>query len=190
MTLPPTHHDFPYVGVLHAICAAVSRHFGGVYTEPISAKIWEARRPVDDPSMVMCFGRRHETFARRELEQSLSQSEHFYGVAQTLTILLHYYYTEGLWLDGWTACGILARVLHPLGLMSPTGYKHRPAGKVAVLGPPKDDIDKNERYNLVWVAAFYDVMAEGVTSWPGALNFDELVSRGSSSVEGSPRLLC
>lgn len=177
MTLPPTHRDFPYVGLLHAICAAVSRHFGGVYTEPISPKIWEGRKPVPDPSMVMCFGRRHELFARQALETSLSRSEHFYGVAQTMAVLLHYYYAEGLWLEGWTTGALLVRMLHPLGLMSPTGYRPRPGGKLAVLGPPTDDIDRNERYNLVWVAAFYDVMVEGTTSWPGALNFDELVGR-------------
>jgi len=173
MTLPPTHKDFPYVGLLHAICAATSRYFGGVYTEPSTENIWRSRERPDDPNMIPCFGRRHEAFARRAVETSISNGEDLFPCTQALAILLHHYYCEARWMDGWITEGILCRLLAPLGVTNQPQLL--PSGKMNILPPPKDAIERQERVNLVWVAVICDLIMESSSGWPGALNFNELV---------------
>jgi hypothetical protein len=188
MTLPPTHKDFPYVGLLHAICAATSRYFGGVYTEPSTENIWRSREKPADPNMIPCFGRRHETFARRAIENSISNGEDLFPCTQALAILLHHYYCEARWLDGWVAEGILCRLLTPLGVTNQPQLQAAP-GKAAILSPPKDAIERQERVNIVWVAVICDLIMESSSGWPGALNFNDLVSwwRGARFRPPGPR---
>lgn len=73
--------------------------------------------------------------------------------------------------------GTLCRLLVPLGVMkcvNPSALA--PPGKIALLPPPKDDVERDERYNLVWTAAILDISMESSSGLPGALNFEEIVS--------------
>ncbi len=75
------------------------------------------------------------------------------------------------------AHGMLCRILVPLGVMkSLDPALLGPPGKMTLLPPPKDDVERSERQNLVWIAAVYDISMESSSGWPGALNMDEIVS--------------
>ncbi len=90
MTLPPLHHNFPFVGLLHAICAAVPRYYGGdIFVEPVTCN-WDSMPKPEDPRTVRDFGRRHEAFARQAIDRSISEGKHLFACAQALAVLMHH----------------------------------------------------------------------------------------------------
>ncbi len=181
MTLPPTHHDFPFVAILHAMCAATARYVGGVYNEEIKVNAsWQAPDIPDEPRMIMDFGKRHAAIAKEIVERNLTKGQNLYPCAQALAVLMHHFYSEARWLDGWMAAGSLARLIVPLGLtqeeVKTKSDKKFRFPKATLLNPPSDDVDKHERRNLVWYTVIMDLSLECSSGWPGALVFEELVS--------------
>jgi hypothetical protein len=180
MTLPPTHHDFPFPAILHAMCASTARYVGGVYNETIALDLsFQAPDRPDDPRLIPDFGRRHAGLAKEIIERNLANGQNIYPCAQALAVLMHHFYSEARWLDGWMGAGSLARLLVPLGLtqvVPNTDSARLRFPKSALLNHPVDDVEKHERRNLVWCAAIMDVGLECSSGWPGALLFDEVVS--------------
>ncbi len=48
--------------------------------------------------------------------------------------------------------------------------------KPSLLGDWKDDIEREERRNLLWIAISYDVTSSAVGGWAGTIMLDEVVS--------------
>ena len=135
-------------------------------------------------------GIRHLILARRAIEKDMLQGRRLYQAAQAASILMIYYYSEARWLDGWTNGGFLFRLIIPLGLLfssshttmeeSPRCKYSRPMQKLALLPPPNDDVEREERRALLWSAIIWDVYLGAASGLPGNLPINEIVSHCES----------
>lgn len=177
MALPPTHHNFPHQAILHSICASTARYSARVYTVPPESEPWKrSNEYVENPAAEPDFGMRHALYAERLVRDCIDRASDLYEATQATVLLAHHYHTYSKWLHAWVTTGFLNRLLVPLGLCDGNRRVVSMLSKPSLLGDWKDDIEREERRNLLWIAISYDVTSSAVGGWAGTIMLDEVVS--------------
>ncbi len=175
MSLPPFHPDFPNIATLHAICASTARYVGEVDNGPIDDNSLKGNSRAGNPRFVPGFVARHAALAKEAIDHNLAEVKNIYETAQALCILMHHHHVEGLLLEGWLTTGSLARLLNPLGITHESYSTDLRPAMGLLLPPPKDDIEKHERRNLLWCAVLLDIRMESIGNWSGSISVDDIV---------------
>ncbi|KAL7416360.1 hypothetical protein BDY24DRAFT_412551 [Mrakia frigida] len=143
-----------------------------------------AKPNVTTPGLDGDFGQVHATWAQLYIDQAKDRPFYYLEATQALVILLAYYHQQALFFKVWTIIGLATRLAVPLGLDAPFDDR-RPSAKSAqphldgrtrdfVLKPPKDDIERIERQNLLWIIFSFDTYASNTTGWQGAMQVENM----------------
>ncbi|GAA5888673.1 hypothetical protein JCM6882_009044 [Rhodosporidiobolus microsporus] len=164
MLLPPTSAGFPHKGLLHMMCSLaammVSEDF--FMTEE---RYWPSHQKPTEY---------HATMAKMALDSSIHSGERLFQVAQTVTLLCFWAYTNARFVELWLYCGQATRILTPLGLnhlRNADDIQTNPAFfKPHLLLPTSDPDELNERAMTFYFAMMSDRFASGSTGWATSLD--------------------
>lgn len=89
----------------------------------------------------------------RYVEQGKSNAAEWYPIVQALVLLQQYSHQSAKWVQGWTAMSLGSRLAIPLGLNARphSAQAGTNPNRDSLMEPPKNDIDRQERVNLLWL---------------------------------------
>ncbi|RXK41931.1 hypothetical protein M231_00652 [Tremella mesenterica] len=194
LTLPPTHPDFPHPALLHAICAVAARYTAAVKVCSVAEMIERvnnegmsalARGPsshetVQEIARDPCFGERHSKFAFAAMAKDAHKQSgrKVMEIVQAQTLLSLYCQQNAKWVDGWTLFSVVGRATVPLGLQHDHIDDFQESRIItAVLPPPTEDWDREERRVLMAIAFAHDTLASCSSGWPAQICLDEVTTR-------------
>ncbi|KAL7420837.1 hypothetical protein Q5752_004790 [Cryptotrichosporon argae] len=194
LRLPPTHADWPHLALLHAICACSARYTAAVYTLPPDETVRRAhdetagRRArargvtADDAAAAhVCFSDRHAAYAELETRLAECSGRRWVEIAQAQVLLAHWCQQQARWVDGWQLIGRSSRLVAPLGILSERTYRGRLL--TAVVPPPTEPWDREERRRLMTYIMIGDSIVSASSGWSNAIQLDELMAHLPGSTE-------
>ncbi|WVQ86138.1 hypothetical protein IAT38_008306 [Cryptococcus sp. DSM 104549] len=187
LALPPTHPDFPHRALLHAICAAASRYSAAVSVRSVADGIklateqaQQAKGKGFDPDIASetCFSDRNAMYAFEFIKYNHVNARGLFDILQAIIILGHWSQSNSRWMDGWVMIGAGTRLAICLGLLGEAN-DNEPSAQLrrSVLGPPKDDVEREERRAAMYYMLCYDVTTSASSGWASTLPVDELTTR-------------
>ncbi|WWC92412.1 uncharacterized protein L201_007369 [Kwoniella dendrophila CBS 6074] len=188
LALPPTHTDFPHVALLHAICASAARYTAAVKCRSVAESVektnQDAKRangkglPYDDPADETCFSERNARYAFAAMRYEHVSGRGLLDLLQAMCIMGHWGQANAKWIEGWIIVGAGGRLSICLGLMDhqPDDFG-MPALRQSILGPPKDDAEREERRAVMYYVMVYDAISAASSGWPNTLPVDEITAR-------------
>lgn len=180
LALPPTHSNFPHPALLHAICSLTSSwieptsdYLSNQYNDP---KLDEGRvafmvRKVTLKVDGMPFSLRQAAFGKDAIQDGLNTGNRLFDVVRAMIILSRVFIDDTRMLECWTYCGLVARMILPLGLNVRSAELSL---KSVMLPPPVDALEREERRIVVWMAMYHDTVASAASGWGSSLSLDEL----------------
>ncbi|GAA5866403.1 hypothetical protein JCM8547_000767, partial [Rhodosporidiobolus lusitaniae] len=162
MLLPPTSQGFPHKGLLHMMCAMSAMMVGEEFFG--GEKYWPAGQTASEY---------HASRAKLALDSAINNGERLFQVAQTITLLCCWSYTNARFVELWLYCGQATRILTPLGLNHlRSGDDKAPLSgfKPYLLPPTTDPEELRERAMCFYLAFMADRFASGSTGWASGLD--------------------
>ncbi|BEI93175.1 uncharacterized protein CcaverHIS019_0508030 [Cutaneotrichosporon cavernicola] len=180
LNLPPTHSNFPHPALLHAICSLTAS-----WIEPTPDNITSFFPSVDyDKDKIafmiqtvttkvdgMPFSLRQAAFGKDAIQDGLNTGNRLFDVVRAMIILSRVFIDDTRMLECWTYCGLVARMILPLGLNVRSAELSL---KSVMLPPPVGAIEREERRIVVWMAMYHDTVASAASGWGSSLSLDEL----------------
>jgi hypothetical protein len=180
LALPPTHSNFPHPALLHSICSLtatwieptpdnLASHFPAADYDKgkIEFMIQRATSKVDG----MPFSLRQAAFGKDAIQDGLNTGNRLFDVVRAMIILSRVFIDDTRMLECWTYCGLVARMILPLGLNVRSAELSL---KSVMLPPPVDALEREERRIVVWMAMYHDTVASAASGWGSSLSLDEL----------------
>ncbi|GMK55398.1 hypothetical protein CspeluHIS016_0204540 [Cutaneotrichosporon spelunceum] len=180
LNLPPTHSNFPHPALLHAICSLtaawiepttddLASHFppADYDKDKIAFMVQTATTKVDG----MPFSLRQAAFGKDAIQDGLNTGNRLFDVVRAMIILSRVFIDDTRMLECWTYCGLVARMILPLGLNVRSAELSL---KSVMLPPPVDALEREERRIVVWMAMYHDTVASAASGWGSSLSLDEL----------------
>ncbi|WVR06053.1 hypothetical protein IAU60_003081 [Kwoniella sp. DSM 27419] len=160
--LPPTSEDFPFPGLLHAICASAANYTAWVNNLPPHLLEEAVQRHLSlgiDLSNIEDFGLAQAHLAHQDIDLFTSAcvmggGGHMLQVAQTCILIGDVYFSKGFPMKGWIMAAQPARIMAVLEL----GNRHptREMYKEPLLKAPINDLEREQRLITLWMAFTID----------------------------------
>ncbi|GAA5832376.1 hypothetical protein JCM11251_006427 [Rhodosporidiobolus azoricus] len=164
LLLPPTSAGFPHKGLLHMMCALAAMMVSEDFFAAEERYWFPHERPTEY----------HATMGKMALDSSIHSGERLFQVAQTVTLLCFWAYSNARFVELWLYCGQATRILTPLGLnhlRSGEDVTQNPAFfKPHLLPPTSDPEELRERAMTFYFALMSDRFASGSTGWATSLD--------------------
>ncbi|WWD15819.1 hypothetical protein CI109_100243 [Kwoniella shandongensis] len=185
MALPPTHSNFPHPALIHAVCtAAASWCSPSVYEKSALDKYYSSTgdaASLNGGKNPLSFGLRQANYAKVAVREGLDTGNRLFDVVRAMIILSRVYIDDTRMLECWAYCGLVARMILPLGLNVRSAELSL---KSVMLPPPADALEREERRAATWMAFYHDTIASSASGWGTSMALDELtVALPVSAVE-------
>ncbi|WVQ85870.1 hypothetical protein IAT38_008038 [Cryptococcus sp. DSM 104549] len=187
LALPPTHAEFPHRALIHAICAAASMYTAAVYVRSVFEGLKTATAGSErakgkgldwNATDESCFSERNALYAKQFIKFKHINSRSMFDLLHTMLVLSQWSQSNSRWTDGWMMIGTATRLAVCLGLLdhdTPPG--HGPQIQRAILGPPKDDLEREERRAAMYYLLAFDATMSASSGWTSTLPVDEMSAR-------------
>lgn len=119
----------------------------------------------------MPFSLRQAAFGKDAIQDGLNTGNRLFDVVRAMIILSRVFIDDTRMLECWTYCGLVARMILPLGLNVRSAELSL---KSVMLPPPVDALEREERRVVVWMAMYHDTIASAASGWGSSLSLDEL----------------
>ncbi|KAK8866110.1 hypothetical protein IAR55_001261 [Kwoniella newhampshirensis] len=177
--LPPTSPDFPFPGLLHAICAAASVHTAWVNNlAPHLLEVAVQQHVLSglDLTSIEDFGLAQAATAGRTVDLVASicmmgGGQLIFQLAQTCIILADVYFSKGFPLKGWMYGSQPSRLLNLLDI---SNRHEKKTHKEPILSPPVNSQEREERLVTVWMAYVLDAGFAANSSFAPSMCFAEI----------------
>ncbi|EKC99114.1 hypothetical protein A1Q2_06518 [Trichosporon asahii var. asahii CBS 8904] len=179
VALPPAHPDFPFSGLLHAICAAAAPHTAvATSIPPQQLEGVRQRHIASGIDLENC-----EDFATAQTEAAercirhktgacmLGSGPFIFDVTRANMILSLTYLNKGIALRSWIMSAAPVRLIHALEI---TNRNLRTGGKPPIMGAPATDREREERLATIWLTYMYDVGFAVNACWTPIFNIDTI----------------
>ncbi|WVQ82757.1 hypothetical protein IAT38_004889 [Cryptococcus sp. DSM 104549] len=178
--LPPTSLNFPFPGLLHAICAAAAPHTAWVNNlspHQVEAAVQHHMSAGLDLTSIEDFGLAQAELANRTVDLVTSAcvmggGELIFQVAQTCILLSDVYFAKGFPLKGWLIGGQPSRLIASIELLN-RQPRSKPT-KEPLMAPAKNSMEREERIITVWMAFVMDAGFSMNSSWAPSMNLDDI----------------
>ncbi|RXK38329.1 hypothetical protein M231_04371 [Tremella mesenterica] len=174
LALPPTHSNFPHAALIHAICAASAAWCTpSVYERSsyVQDSTWMAGTEKGGGRAGMSFQMRQAAFAKEAVQDGLNTGNRLFDVVRAMIILSRVFIDDTRMLECWAYCGLVARMILPLGLNVRSAELSL---KSVMLPPPGDALEREERRAAIWMAFYHDTIASSASGWGTSISLDEL----------------
>ncbi|WWC99861.1 hypothetical protein V866_006770 [Kwoniella sp. B9012] len=178
--LPPSSPDFPFPGLLHAICASAATYTAWVNNLAPHLLEEAVQRHLAlglDLETIDDFGLAQAHLGSKAVDITTSvcimgSGALIFQLTQTCILLADVYYQKGFPMKGWMIGGQPARLLSVLELCNrqPKSNSH----KEPLLGPPESDKEREERLITSWMAFVVDAGFTINSSWAPAMALTEM----------------
>ncbi|GAA5983894.1 hypothetical protein JCM11641_006413 [Rhodosporidiobolus odoratus] len=162
LLLPPTSPNFPHVGLLHLICGLAALMVSDDFF--LGEDKYNGVKPTEY----------HAACGKAALDKSITSGEKLFQVAQTVTLLCFWAYTNARFVELWLYCGQATRILTPLGLNHLRTAGDNDANpshfKPFLLPPTSDPAVLYERSMAFHFAFLADRFSSGNTGWATSLD--------------------
>ncbi|KAG8694242.1 hypothetical protein FRC08_008608, partial [Ceratobasidium sp. 394] len=158
---PPSSPRFPFVGLLHSICAAAALHspFVAVATPPPSAR-WPTDPIFEEKTHILgnrTLGFDEESFllAKYECMDFAKKGEYLLEITQACIISCWWAFSCGRWFDVWMMSSLAMRLCVALGLNLCDSIRQPLPDKMReklLVGPPRSHVEVEQRRNIFWLA--------------------------------------
>lgn len=179
VALPPAHPDFPFAGLLHAICAAAAPHTAvATNVPPHQIEGLRQRHIATGADLESC-----EDFATAQMEAAertvrhktgacmLGSGSFIFDVTRANMILAICYLNKGVALRSWIMSATPVRLIHALEI---TNRNLRTGGKPPIMGAPATDREREERLATIWLTYMYDVGFAVNACWTPIFSLDTI----------------
>lgn len=179
VALPPAHPDFPFSGLLHAICAAAAPHTAvATSIPPQQLEGVRQRHIASGIDLENC-----EDFATAQIEAAercirhktgacmLGSGPFIFDVTRANMILSITYLNKGIALRSWIMSAAPVRLIHALEI---TNRNLRTGGKPPIMGAPATDREREERLATIWLTYMYDVGFALNACWTPIFNIETI----------------
>lgn len=177
LSLPPNHPDYPYLGTLHAICAAASHLTAStdVKRKPprplkqaeLSSLLQENERydPYDTGSLA--FRDYHARIASEIISVSMAHTHPLYSVLEATLILQYHWMHEARIAKAWVYPGITASLSNYLAL-----NERRPPERAARMTA----VEMRDADMAYWIGFASDKLACSMSSWPSSYREEDITA--------------
>ncbi|WWD17684.1 hypothetical protein CI109_102125 [Kwoniella shandongensis] len=177
--LPPTSPDFPYPGLLHAICASASAHTAWVNNlapHLLEVAVQQHILAGLDMTSIEDFGLAQAAAAARSVDLVASicmmgGGSLIFQLAQTAILLSDVYFHKGFPLKGWMFGSQPARLINLLDIWNRQPKKSH---KEPIMPPPVSSQEREERLVTVWMAYLNDAGYAANSTYAPSMNFSEI----------------
>lgn len=182
VALPPAHPDFPFSGLLHAICAAAAPHTAvATSIPPQQLEGVRQRHIASGVDLENC-----EDFATAQTEAAercirhktgacmLGSGPFIFDVTRANMILSLTYLNKGIALRSWIMSATPVRLIHALEI---TNRNLRTGGKPPIMGAPATDREREERLATIWLTYMYDVGFAVNACWTPIFTLDTIYNQ-------------
>ncbi|KAE8542809.1 hypothetical protein D1P53_000872 [Cryptococcus gattii VGV] len=177
--LPPTSDNFPFPGLLHAICAAASSHTAWVNNlspHQIDAAVQRHIIAGMDLTGIEDFGLAQAEMANRSVDLVASAcvmggGDLIFQVTQTCILLNEVYICKGFPLKGWLLGGHAARLTNTLQL---SDRNLRKSYKEPLLPRPQNAREREERLATLWMAFINDAGFTSNSTWVPSMSLADI----------------
>ncbi|KAG7529314.1 hypothetical protein FFLO_05742 [Filobasidium floriforme] len=177
LSLPPNHPDYPYLGTLHAICAAASHLTAstGIKRQPprplnqaeLSNVVTETEvyNPYDTGSLA--FRDHHARLATAILQVSLAHTHPLYSVLEASIVLQYHWMHEAFLAKAWITPGITNSLSAYLAL-----NERRPPERAAKMTA----VEMRDADMVFWIGFCNEKMACAMSSWPSSYREEDITA--------------
>ncbi|AFR98322.1 hypothetical protein C343_06299 [Cryptococcus neoformans C23] len=177
--LPPTSDNFPFPGLLHAICATASSHTAWVNNlspHQIEAAVQKHVITGMDLTSIEDFGLAQAEMANRSVDLVASAcvmggGDLIFQVTQTCVLLSDIYFCKGFPLKGWLLGGQPARLINTLQL---SDRNPRKSYKEPLLSRPRSSREREERLATLWMAFINDSGFACNSTWVPSMSIADI----------------
>ncbi|EUC67625.1 fungal specific transcription factor domain protein [Rhizoctonia solani AG-3 Rhs1AP] len=157
----PSSPRFPFIPLLHSICAAAAAHSPHVTVAPLpdlrkypSEDIFQDKTRVDQGRALM-FDEQHFLLSKYQCMTAAREGVNLLGVIQACVINAWWAFSCARWFDVWAMNSLAMRMCIALGLNFADSL-HKPlpdkTREKLLIGPPSSHIDVELRRNAFWLA--------------------------------------
>ncbi|KAL1406004.1 hypothetical protein Q8F55_007687 [Vanrija albida] len=179
LKLPPTSDDFPFPGLLHAICAAAAPHTPWTTTlQPEELEATRMRHIALGLDLESCedFAMAQAEAAERCIRHStvmcvMGPGAFIFDVLRAHLVLSNVYFTKNMPLRSWITAGTPGRLIKALELIN---RNPRKSDKGTLMPDCTSDRDREERYATVWMAYLTESTLSVNSAWSQSLEVDEI----------------
>ncbi|TYJ52723.1 hypothetical protein B9479_006657 [Cryptococcus floricola] len=186
--LPPSSPEFPFPGLLHAICAAASVHTAWVnnlaphQVEPAVQRIMNLDQ---DLTKIEDFGVAQAERANRCIDMvasacAMGGGELMFQLTQTCIILSEVYMSKGFPLKGWMLGGHSPRLINALEL---NNKNRRKFYKPPLLAKAKSPREREERLATLWMAFIADASFATNSTWMPSMMLGDIAAHLPTSID-------
>ncbi|GAA5990139.1 hypothetical protein JCM11641_001068, partial [Rhodosporidiobolus odoratus] len=197
LLLPPSHKGYPLEGLLHAVCATAGLMVGEGMLEGEWIRYWEDEGQGGGRGREG-FSRWHAMKAEALIDPSFTAGRHLLQVVQTAALCTFCAYTSARFTAIWSLSvrasrlAIVCNLNHlrpPRSSSSSYTSQHaaaqanegtrgngRRAKEPAILPPPKDQEEYNERARVFWAVFGSDRMTAAATDWAPTISEEDVTS--------------
>ncbi|KAH7338148.1 hypothetical protein B0J17DRAFT_660986 [Rhizoctonia solani] len=179
----PSSPRFPFIPLLHSICAAAAVHSPHVTVAPLpdlskypSEDIFQEKTRVDQGRQLM-FDEQHFLLCKYQCMTAAREGVNLLGVIQACVVNSWWAFSCARWLDVWSMNSLAMRMCVALGLnfadslYNPLSDKTR---EKFLVGPPTSHIDVELRRNAFWLAYCLERYHLFSGPWAFDLNDDDI----------------
>ncbi|WVQ77010.1 hypothetical protein IAR50_006689 [Cryptococcus sp. DSM 104548] len=186
--LPPSSPDFPFPGLLHAICASASVHTAWVNNlapHQVEDAVQRIMNSDQDLTKIEDFGVAQAERSNRCIDMvasacAMGGGDLMFQLTQTCIILSEVYMCKGFPLKGWMLGGQPARLINSLELSNKNPRKFY---KAPMLAPPKTPREREERLATLWMAFIADASFASNSTWTPSMMLSDIATNLPTSME-------
>jgi hypothetical protein len=177
--LPPTHPDFPFPGLLHAICSAAAPHTAWIHNprpeevEEMSMRAIEQGLDLEDgQDFALAQAEAAERCIRHTTTMCMmGTGKYMFDLSRAQMILSVVYFNRGMGLRSWLTSGGPVRLVKALEILN---RNTRKADKPALIGDPTYDYEREERRATVWLSYLQETGFAANSNWAPNFDLDEI----------------
>ncbi|KAF8747557.1 Fungal specific transcription factor domain, partial [Rhizoctonia solani] len=179
----PSSPRFPFIPLLHSICAVAAVHSPHVTVAPLPDL---SKYPVDDPfqdktrvdqGRDLMFDEQHFILSKYQCMDAAREGVNLLGVIQACIINSWWAFSCARWFDLWGMNSLAMRMCIALGLnFSDSLYKPLPAKarEKFLIGPPTSHVDVELRRNVFWLTYCLERYHLFAGPWVFDINDDDI----------------
>ncbi|CEL53593.1 hypothetical protein RSOLAG1IB_06448 [Rhizoctonia solani AG-1 IB] len=179
----PSSPRFPFIPLLHSICAAAALHSPYVTAAPLPdlskypvVDVFQDKTRVDQGRELM-FDEQHFILSKYQCMSAAREGVNFFGVIQACVINSWWAFSSARWFDVWATNSLAMRMCIALGLNFPdTLHKPLPdkAREKFLIGPPTSHVDVELRRNAFWLTYCLERYHLYAGPWVFDINDDDI----------------
>ncbi|QRV78579.1 Fungal specific transcription factor domain [Ceratobasidium sp. AG-Ba] len=180
---PPSSPRFPFIGLLHAICAAAALHspyvsvapMPDLRTRPTEDIFQEKTRMLD--GRALAFDEQHFLLAKHQSMASARIGEHIMEATQACIINAWWSFSAGRWFDVWAMSSLAIRLSNAMGLNFSDDQQKSISERMRhklLIHEPQSYTDIELRRNVFWCAYALQRYHLFVSPWCFDINDEDI----------------